>query len=240
MRPGLRAVVWVWAVVALALTMRYGVLYALSVPPPPGFEAIEGDVDAASPRLVVAPVVDRSQVHDGERIVWTPVDGNGTRVSTVLFVAGWNASTSGYDVATLNLTNATSATVDNRTWELPATLGNGTGFYVAEGNATPHETGEPLVGVDRIDGIVARVEDGRYLLLSLAVAASAAIVPVVLLVATQRPKRTPEGGVWDPALSPSAPTVPCVDCGRPVGPNATFCIACGAYLRRPPGEKPPG
>lgn len=232
MRAGLRTFIWVAAIVSLAMTARYGVLYALSQEPPAGFEALDLP-KPERPRLVVAPVVDMAQIAEGDVVVYR--GPNGTHVARVLFLATRNGT--GYDVPFANATNATSVTVANATWPLPATLGNGTGLYVADDrNATPHAAGAPLVVQDNLEGVVARVEDGRELLMWLALFTVASIVPIIVLVMSQRPKRAPAGQVWDAALAPSPPTVPCIDCGRPVAPTATFCTACGAYLRR---DNPP-
>lgn len=234
MRAGLRALVWIVAILSLAMTARFGVLYALSEPPPEGFDALDLP-RPENPRLVVVPAIDPEQANEGDVVLYQTA--NGTRVARVLFVATRNVS-GGYDVPALNATNATSVTLGNHTWDLPATLGNGTGLYVADDrNATPHSAGAPLVDREHLVGVVARVEDGRALLMWLGLTIVGAIVPIAVLVMSQRPRRAPAGAtVWDPKLAPPAPTTPCIDCGRPVAPTATFCTACGAYLRR---EGPP-
>lgn len=236
MRPGFRALVWIVAILCLAATTRYGVLYALSQEPPAGADALDLALPER-PRLVVAPVAGLAQVDARDLVVYT--DANGSRIARALFTATWNAS-GGYDVPALNATNATEVVFANVTYALPATLGNGTGLFVADDRGgTPHTAGAPLVGEDRLEGVVARVEDGGRLLLYLAVFTVGALVPILVLVMTQRPRRAPtQAAVWDPALAPSPATVPCIDCGRPVNPSATFCTACGAYLRREGGPPP--
>lgn len=229
MRAGLRALVWILAILSLAMTARFGVLYALSQDPPEGFDALDLP-RPDNPRLVVAPSTGLDQVSPGDVVVYQGM--NGTRVARVLFTAAANGT--GYDVPAYDATNATAVVVANVTWTLPATLGNGTGLYLVDDrNATPHATGEPLLGADRLEGVVARVEDGRELLLWLAAWTVGSLVPIAILIMSQRPRRA-TGAVWDAALAPAAPTVPCIDCGRPVAPTATFCTACGAYLRREP------
>ncbi|HWG91745.1 MAG TPA: zinc ribbon domain-containing protein [Candidatus Thermoplasmatota archaeon] len=191
----------------------------------------------------------RTLEETGDVVVARPDGSPGPLIARVVAFVRPNATTNGtFDVPALNLTNVTSFVVPNVGLPDPATgqwtrgnlTVNLTGMAAQEGYILKADgAGEPMVFNGNATRLTAPVPeaaitgkvlfflDGWTQLLKVSLSTVSTAIPIVLLILTQKPKPAPPGfDVQTPITG-----VRCVECGRTMPKEATFCFGCGAYKR---------
>lgn len=222
MRPG-RWLLFTVSVCALGLMTYGGVLFAYSVPLSPAMLDANPDLPAAE-RVIVwprgAPETLPTHAADGRGAYLVIGYANGTmpaaathaRLARALIFVEPGASTG----ATVDLVDVPSANgTTNFTIDVGARSGGAAGWIVmGAGEDAPW-----FVGRDAVIGPALRLASNAELALLLVGGFLGFLAPLAVVVATHRPRASPE----------RAGALYCRECRAMLPASATFCLRCGAY-----------